>query len=61
MFCKTKDLGCHFHSQEKSTMNILHKTKVNIDKITRSVHGMFNCITVNFDRTQDDIYGYRFH
>ena len=29
-----------------------HKLQgVSLDKITRSVRGKFNCITVNFDRT----------
>ena len=29
---------------------------VSLDEITISVHGKFNCITVNFDRTQHDIH-----
>ena len=39
------------------TYSLLFSKPVNIEvTITRSVQGKFNCITVNFDRTQHGIY-----
>ena len=36
-------------------------TELVLDAITRSVHGKFNCITVNFDRAQHGIYSSTAH